>query len=59
MTDEVIKQANVYAILLKLNFLNFPSVTHQAVSEAEAWKPAALSAQQARRPSRERGLELI
>lgn len=29
MTDKVIEQTDVFAILSKLNFLDFPFVTHQ------------------------------
>lgn len=44
MTDMVIKQTNIFAILSKLNFLGFPFVTQQsghlafqAISGAKAW----------------------
>lgn len=66
MAGKVIKQTNVFAFFFKLDFLNFPSVTHQggclacqAVSEAEAWNPAALRAERASGPGWKSGLELI
>lgn len=58
MTERVMKQENRFAILLKLNFLDFPFVTHlgghsacQAVSRVKTWNRAALCAEQASGPS--------